>query len=427
MSLKPRILCLLRLTAVVLAVLGIAACGGGGSSDTGTGASQETPIPDEVPGDPARAYDCGPLDTVVGDVITVSDAAQLASAVATVNAAGGNATILLEDGQYDLDNLLHITAGHVVIRGRSGERERVVIQGTGMSSGVAHVFLVAASHVTIADLSLGEVYYHGIQVQGENGADYLRVHNVRFFNTGEQMLKGSYSGSRGSNHGVVECSLFEYTAAFGPQYYIGGIDVHHGADWVVRGNTFKNIRSPGGALAEFAVHFWSDAENPVIEKNVIVNCDRGIGLGLGERGCAAGLIRNNTIYADDQGLFNDVGIGLESASNVEIYNNTIFLDHAYDNAVEYRFAVSTGNVIVNNLTNKAIRARDGGAALTRNNVTSAQAGWFVHSASGDLHLSQPVASVVDAGERLDEVPDDMDGETRPAGGGYDLGADEYAN
>jgi hypothetical protein len=370
---------------------------------------------------------CGPLDTVVGDVIHVSDAAQLAAAVAAANDAGGNRTILLEEGQYDLESPLHITAGHVVIRGRSGDRERVVIQGAGMSSGVSHVFLVAASHVTIADLSLGEVYYHGIQVQGENGADDLRVHNVRFFNTGEQMLKGSYDGSRGSNHGVVACSLFEYTAAFGPQYYIGGIDVHHGTDWVVRQNTFKNIRSPGGSLAEFAVHFWSDSANPTIEKNIIINCDRGIGLGLGDRGCAGGLIRNNTIYADDRGIFNDVGIGLESASDVEIYHNTIFLAHGYDNAVEYRFAAATGNVIINNLTNKAIRARDGGRAATASNVTAAQADWFVHPASGDLHLSRAVASVADAGEPLAEVPDDIDGDARPAGGGYDIGADEHTN
>jgi hypothetical protein len=404
----------------------VAACGGGGASEPGAGASQAPPATDETPDEAPAAYDCNPLDTVQGEVIHVSDAAQLASAVATSNQAGGNRTILLEDGQYVLDNLLHITAGQVVIRGRSGDRESVVIQGTGMSSGVAHVFLVAASHVTIADLSLGEVYYHGIQVQGENGADHLRVHNVRFFNTGEQMLKGSYGAGRGSNHGVVACSLFEYTAAFGPQYYIGGIDVHQGRDWVVRGNTFKNIRSPGGALAEFAIHFWSDSENPVIEKNVIVNCDRGIGLGLGDRGCSGGLIRNNAIYADDQGLFNDVGIGLESAGNVDIYHNTIFLEHGYANAIEYRFAASAGNAIVNNLTNKAIRARDGGSAATGSNVTSAQAGWFADPASGDLHLSQAVASVVDAGERLADVPDDLDGDVRPAGGGYDIGADEYA-
>ncbi|MBI5895966.1 MAG: right-handed parallel beta-helix repeat-containing protein, partial [Desulfobacterales bacterium] len=168
-----------------------------------------------------------------------------------------------------------------------------------------------------------------------------------------------------------------------------------------------------------------DSETPLIEQNLIINCDRGIGLGLGTRGCSGGLIRNNMIYSDHLGLNSDVGIGLESTQNARVYNNTIYLNNSYTWAIEFRWAASTGNLIVNNLTNKSIAGRDSGSATVRNNVTDAAAGWFLNPASGDLHLAQAVNAVVDAGETLDDVPDDVDGEPRPIGSGYDIGADEY--
>jgi len=374
----------------------------------------------------ASECDCDPLDTLVGDTITVSTVGGLTAAVANANNTGGNKTILIEDGYYALTSMLYIVADHVVFRSSSGNRSSVTLAGQGMDGNVPHVFLVAASDITIADISLGEVANHGIQVQGEQGANHLFVHNVRIFNTNEQMLKGSYGGESGSENGIVECCLFEYTQDFGPQYYIGGIDVHKGINWIVRNNTFKNIRSPEeGTIAEHAIHFWSESQNPVIEKNIIINCDRGIGLGLGSSGCAGGMIRNNMIYADDQGLNNDVGIGLESARDVSVYNNTIFFDHDYANAIEYRFAASTGNEIINNLTNKAITSRESGSATVRNNITSAVAAWFTESSSGDLHLDDDIDTVVDAGETLADVDDDVDCETRPQGSGYDIGADEY--
>ncbi len=373
--------------------------------------------------------DCDPLDTIVGDTVTVSTASELVSAVSTANSSGGNRTILLDDGTYTLTSMLYITGDDVVLRSTSGNRTAVTIQGAGMSGNVPHVFLIGGSNITIADISLGEVANHGIQLQGENGANDLLVHNVRLFNTGEQILKGSYGGSgNGSQNCIVECSLFEFTSSFGPQYYIGGIDVHHGTNWIVRNNTFKNIRSPetgaNARNAEHAVHFWNNSTNTTIENNTIINCDRGIGLGLGSSGCAGGLIRNNMIYADDNGRNSDVGIGLETASDINVYNNTIWFDHSYSNAIEYRFSGSTGNIIINNLTNKSITARQGGQATVRNNVTTAQSSWFANTSAGDLHLDTNDASVVDAGETLTDVPADIDCNDRPSGTGYDIGADE---
>ena len=379
--------------------------------------------------DSADNCNCDSLDTVVGQTTTVSSVSELSAAVNTINTGGGNHTILIEDGNYKLSSMLYLTSDNVVIRSLSGDRNNVVIEGQGMNGSVAHVFLIAGSNITIADISLGEVVNHGIQIQGEKGAGNLLVHNVRFFNTGEQMLKGTYGDTGpGSQSGIVECSLFEYTESFGPQYYIGGIDVHHGTNWVVRNNTFNNIRSPeqgdGSRTAEHAVHFWNNSANPTIENNTIINCDRGIGLGLGSSSCSGGLIRNNMIYGDNHGRKSDVGIGLETATNIKVYNNTIFFDHSYANAIEYRYPASTGNEIINNLTNKRILSRDGGATIVRNNITNAISSWFTNTSTGNLHLHGNIASVVDAGETLSEVETDIDCEDRTIDGQNDIGADE---
>jgi len=156
----------------------------------------------------------------------------------------------------------------------------------------------------------------------------------------------------------------------GPQFYIGGLDIHEGSNWIVNDNVFKNIASPSGSLAEHAVHFWDFSANNSVERNIIINCDRGIGFGLGTSPNIGGINRNNTLYNDGSGLFNDVGISLETSPGTKVYNNTIYID--YPNAIEYRYT-STNNVeITNNLCNKLITSRNGDQATLTTNLTTAQ-------------------------------------------------------
>jgi hypothetical protein len=364
--------------------------------------------------------ECGPLPVPENPTVVVGDAAELAAAVQQANETGGDVTILLQDGTYSLDQLLYITADRVTIRGLSGDRDAVVVRGQGMQGGVPHVCLVRGGGFVLADLTIGWVANHGVQIQGEHDADGPLIHNVRFVDTGEQMLKVSYANGdpTGSDGGVVECCSFEYSSGFGPQYYIGGIDAHQARGWIVRDSFFSGIRSPESALAEHAIHFWSDSQDTLVERNRITDCDRGIGFGLGDRGHQGGIIRNNTVHTT-----RDVGIGLESAVSTLVHNNTLYTEN-YGNSIEYRFAATLGVAIVNNLANAAIRGRDGASAAAENNVTNAAAAWFVAPTDGDLHLAGWEASVVDRGQPLAGDTEDMDCETRPVGGGPDIGADE---
>lgn len=363
---------------------------------------------------------CEPLPPATGRVIEVGTVDELHSAVEQANALG-HVTILVADGTYEIRHQLFITADGVTFRSRSGNRNAVTIRGAGMSGGVPHVFEIVGDNVTVADMTIGWVGNHGIQIHGEDDADAPLVHNVRLVDTFEQMLKVSFQDGddASSDNGIVECCLFEYSAGIGPQWYVGGVDAHQSHNWVVRDNVFRNIRSPESELAEHAVHFWSGSRNTLVERNVIVACDRGIGFGLGSRGHVAGTIRNNMVYTT-----RDVGIGLESSPGTSVEHNTIFIEH-YDRAIEYRFVDTSGVSIVHNITNAAIATRDGGSGTLVGNVTDAATSWFVDVHAGDLHLAGRIASVVDQGRPLPEVAFDIDCQARPLGAGHDIGADEF--
>lgn len=374
-------------------------------------------------GGAGEGANCTALPNPGNVVVNVSTAAGLVQAVSAANSAGGNRTIRVAAGTYTLGTMLVITAPDITIRGATGNRDDVVLQGAGMSGGVAHVFLVQSDRFTIADLTLGRVANHGIQVQGEHDADDLLVHNVRVIDTGEQMLKVTYSTTAPdvrADRGIVRCSLFEYTAGIGPQYYIGGIDAHHAMDWEVRDSVFRSIRSPDASLAEHAIHFWSDSRNTVVERNIIVGCDRGIGFGLGSSTHTGGVIRNNMVYST-----RDVGIGLESSAGTKVLNNTVYADN-YSNAIEYRFAATQNVTIRANLTRGAIQLRNGAGGTVSDNYTSATADFFVNAADGNLRLKTAVPVLVDAAPVLAEVVDDIDGRFRPVGSAPDFGAHEWS-
>ncbi len=357
--------------------------------------------------------------TLPSTTVTVSTAAELIAAANAADAAGGNRTIILKDGNYDIGTTyLFLSSDNLAFRSESGNRDAVRITGAGMYAGFQNIFSVAGDNFTLADVTIGEVRNHGIQIHGELDADNILIHNVRIINTGEQMIKSSYSSgnNQSADNGIVQWSEFEYTAGIGPRYYIGGIDAHRAQNWIVRNNVFKHIKSPDSGLAEHAIHFWSEGRDNLVEKNLIINCDRGIGFGMGSDGHINGIIRNNMVSTS-----RDVGISLENASNAKVYNNTVDSGN-YGNSVEYRFSGTSAD-IRNNLTTGNISKRDGGSATLSNNVSNAPTSWFEDPSTGNLHLASSVSSVVDQGQTIAGVTQDIDCETRQ--GAYDIGADEF--
>lgn len=383
-----------------------------------------------------------PLDLVRGGVVRVGSVAELKRAVDAANDRKTPGTLLLGDGTYVLDvPALDLRCPGLVIRSASGNRDAVVVRGPdeGPGAAVANVFLVAANDVVIADLTLGWCRFHGIQVRGESPYDVsgLRVHNCRLANCNEQFIKGSSADAdpEGATDGIIEQCLFEFTGGWAYQYYTGGIDIHKGVRWTVRDNLFRNLRVPAGrpGMAEHAIHFWKRCptrpQDIVVERNRIVNCDRGIGFGLvdaagGHQG-GASVIRNNLVFNDGTGPATDVGIGLEHASGVRVDHNTVVI-RGYWAPIEYRFAGSSNLVFRNNLVNLPIRRRDGAPeAAATINLERIEAGWFRGLEEGDLRLTAGAGPAIDAAQPLPEVRDDAYGAPRPLGAAPDLGACEY--
>jgi hypothetical protein len=379
-----------------------------------------------------------PLTLTQGTVHTVSTVAELTSALSAANASDDADTILLADGTYVLGANLHVTADNLLVRSLSGVRENVIIRGPdeGQSASLGNVFLVSADHFTLADVTVGWCRWHGVQAQGESphDVDGLWIHNCRFVNCNEQFIKGSSSDgdSIGLTNGVIEQSQFEFTSGWAYQYYTGGIDIHKGVNWVVRDNLFRNIRTPAGGSwpAEHAIHFWKRAsqdQNVVVERNWIINCDRGIGFGLinADGGFTGGssVIRDNMVFNDGAGPYTDVGIGLEHADHVQVRFNSVVVP-TYWAPMEYRFSGTTDVHYHGNLTDKQIRERDGGSATFGTNIESVQPTWFVDQSNGDLRLTASATPVVDQ-LAADTGATDLDRWPRPVGDLADLGAHEY--
>ena len=308
------------------------------------------------------------------DRVTVSSPTDLYRAVAAANGAGAT-EILLSDGLYRLERTLVIAGDGISLRSASGDRTQVILRGNGMraTDGVDNLIDVRGSHVSLVGLTLEQAGNHLIQLRGENDADHFRLINCVLRDGYEQLLKvtSERDGEPSADFGQVRGSRFEYTADRGPNWYIGGIDLHSGKQWLIKNNTFRNIASPAGQVAEHAIHIWKNSADNTVQNNVILNSDRGIGFGLTDqwyRHNRGGVIAGNTIvhYRPDD-PFADVGISLENSPGTQVIGNAVYLGHGYPNGIEYRFEGTKDVLIAGNVTNKAIAGRDGAQALLEGN------------------------------------------------------------
>jgi hypothetical protein len=381
---------------------------------------------------------CPVLSAPAGRTIVVSpsQASELPSIIA--GAASGT-TLLLQDGTYSVPDLPFRTSG-VTMRGQSGNRDAVILDGNYTTAEVIRIYTTA---ITIADLTVQRAVDHNIHLAG-NASNAL-IYNVHLIDSGEQFMKGSDVPY--NDNVTVACSLFEMTPAgrshveltsqahAGIPCYTGGIDAHEAAGWTVRDNIIQNIWCSNG-LAEHGIHFWNGGRDQTIERNVLVNNARGIGLGL-TNGVAArtysdnppgalqnmnGVIRNNFVYGNIAQF--DTGIGLEQAYNASVYHNTV-LAPSGTLTLDVRFSNSVASV-QNNLFSGAVSLRDAGSMKANaGNVVNATASMFVNPGTGDLHLVSGATGANKKGVNMTStVPADIDGDTRAAQ--PDAGADEFS-
>jgi hypothetical protein len=377
---------------------------------------------------------CGWRPPVPRRVVNVKTTDQLERAVATARPGD---TILLEDGRYPLRHTVEIGVPDITVRGRSGDPEKVVLHGQGMTEGDVGVAIgVGARGVTIADITIRDVGFHAIQVRGERGASEFTLHNARLQDTGQQLLKGTVAGGGRvfADNGIVACSRFSYTTS-APTNYTDGIDLLATKGWLIRDNQFMRIRGPetGGWSGGPAILVWQASLDTIVERNIIVDSFRGIALGLetspnvyardGERSYdhRGGIVRNNVVV--NLNPWADEAIEANAARDVRIEHNTVLVEGSAPWSIGVRFPSASAN-IRNNLTNRGILERNGGHVTQEGNVVTAVRNWFVDAPHADLHLTALASPAIDAGVPIPDINGDFDREPRVAGRAPDAGAFE---
>ncbi|MBN9523786.1 right-handed parallel beta-helix repeat-containing protein [bacterium] len=212
------------------------------------------------------------------------------------------------------------------------------------------------------------------------------------------------------------------------------------SDAVIEGNILRANGAGGGAAINLDGVQDSDVRN-----NLILDA-RATGIALfrqeGAAGSANNRVVNNTVVVDyaaspAAGRW-AVSISGGSTGTV-LRNNVLFSTHSFRgavavaadslaglasdyNAVEDRFSADGGNTALDLAGWQAATGQD------RNSVRLADVaalnGLFVDRPGGDYHL-RPGSPAVDRGTPLGAPAADFEGQARPAGAGYDIGADEY--
>jgi hypothetical protein len=375
-------------------------------------------------------------------IVAVSNEVELQRAMGNLQAGD---TIVLANGTYHLTSTLNVHGrDHVTIRGSSG-CDQVVLVGRGMDNAtygsVPHGIWSNSQRTVIAHLTIRETYDNALVFNG--GAQSPRVYQVKLLDAGSQFIKANpLNATEGVDNGVVEYAILEYTA--GPPAadhgagvgYTNGLSVHTADNWVIRRNLFKNFHTPDSAahLWNPAVLIWNHSTNTRTEGNTFINVDRAIAYGLVDnRGSdhQGGVIRNNFIYLQP-GLMSasrkatsDAQIIVWDSPGTKVDHNTILTNGNVVRSIEFRFN-TVGGEARNNLADMPMGSRDGGTFSQSGNFLTATPSLFVNPSAADLHLKSNATAVIDQAPALIDVTDDIDGQSRPSGSGYDIGADEFA-
>ena len=229
--------------------------------------------------------------------------------------------------------------------------------------------------------------------------------------------------------------------------YIGGMDIMFTNDIIIRDCIAEGIHGQTGE-GNAAIFLWQGHNNLTIERNIIIDCNKGIGIGLTYNPpqsisdgwhADGGAIRNNFILRSDGQGGNNISIELCGAKNLDVHNNTVYSpDPTYFRAISFwdnDTIPNTDLAFVNNLVRGGVFDIAGGdwsagdvAAMGNiidDDGTLVVPEWFVDALNGDLHLTDLATAAIDTAQTLSDVPEDIDRQLRPIGDSYDYGADEY--
>lgn len=400
-----------------------------------------------VPGSAITLYDHGAF-WAPWDPAPVTEVGTVAALVDAVRNATQGETIRVLPGTYAMQDTLVAAAPDVTIVGATGNKEDVVIRGRGMDNAsygnAPHGFYCQYTGLRLRDLTVERYYYHGLTFGA--GAGGALLENVAMLDMGQQFVKAS-AFPNAINACQVLNSRFAYTAGRpttdhdGAGHFYGGmIDVHNGANWIIRGCLFEESAPTEDEIAAVpagenqywwspAVYFWNRSSNTLIERSKFINCGRAAAFGLVQRNSGSpgdtdydhvgGIMRNNMAVITPGRLGAaqiadaDAQFLLWESPGAKFLHNTVLTNGQMGEAVRVRFE-SAGVEVRNNLADDSIRAMDGASIIEGNNTLNAQSSWFVDAAAGDLRLSATGNSSAGTAPRLNDALTDFYNVSRPA-------------
>jgi hypothetical protein len=378
-----------------------------------------------------------PLPGPTGQIIRVATVDELFQAASDVKPGG---TLLIADGHYLMPRYFELRTDNVTLRGESGDRDKVVLDGAQSRHGEL-VAITACSGVTIADLTIQNIKWNGFKLNSDKGVQRVTIYNCVIHNIWQRGIKGvavpeeNREQIRPKDCRVQYCLFYndhpkryeddptDTPETFGGNY-IGGMDIMYATNWTISDNVFVGIQGRTRG-ARGAVFLWHDSRDCVVERNVIIDCDSGICLGNSHRKFEGQIhavrctVRNNFVTrAPEQGILADY------TQDCALVHNTI---HDPDNRLKRLIRLvhdNDGLVVANNLLSGPEMRQELIVGKTRvfGNVTRAATETFVDPGRGNLHLKRGVGSMEGPPERLPSVGDDIDREPRPLR--PQVGADE---
>ncbi|MBN2316522.1 MAG: right-handed parallel beta-helix repeat-containing protein [Sedimentisphaerales bacterium] len=373
------------------------------------------------------------LPSAEGQRIVVSDVQTLITAL---NEAKDGQTILVEDGHYMMPHYVQIATDNVTLRGASGHRERVILDGRNSRHGELLGF-TSCSGVTIADLTIQNIKWNGFKINSQTNVQKLTIYNCIIHNIWQRGIKGVKVPKE--NRDVVrpkQCRiqyclfyndrpkrLSDDAADIAKGNYIAGIDVMYAKDWIISDNVFVGIqgRTFEGRGAAF---IWHTSEDCIIERNIIIDCDVGLQLGNPHRDsettyhCVRCIARNNFITRAPE-----AGIVMVYTKDCKVLNNTIHDPDSRMGRLIRTLFTNDNLFIANNLLSGRRMSNESKSKITFiNNLIKDFTDSFVDPVHGNLHLTNGAIDAIDKGIVLSDIIEDIDREPRDTR--VDIGADE---
>ncbi len=231
-----------------------------------------------------------PLPMAQVDVIDVATVEQLFQAAQNVKPGG---TIRVADGHYMMPRFFQITTDRVTLRGASGNRNEVILDGLQSKDGEL-VGITGCHDVTIADLTIQNIKWNGFKINSNLGADRVTIHNCVIHNIWQRGVKAPAVPKDKQHLSPLRCSI-QYCLFYNDRAkrfsddetdtpstfdgnYIGGIDAKNTVNWTISDNVFIGIQ---GRTREgrACIYISENGRRCQIERNTCIDCDIGIALG----------------------------------------------------------------------------------------------------------------------------------------------------